>query len=374
MWKIYLSPPEMSGVERERMLQAFDSGWIAPAGPDLDAFEVELCALSGAAAAVGLSSGTAALHLALEVVGVSRGDDVVMSDLTFAASAFAATYLGARPCFVDGDPLTWQIDPDLLAEELAQRAAAGRLPAAVVSVDLYGSVADGTRLAAVCAEYGVPLVEDAAEAVGASRDGVAAGRFGRVGIYSFNGNKIATTGGGGAIITDDVALAARVRHLSTQARAAVPHYEHREIGHNYRMGNINAAIGRGQLHTLAERIEGRRRVYQHYLRTLGDLPGVRFQAVPEGCVPNHWLTTVELDPHEFGATPADVLAALRAERIEARPGFMPMHMQPVFADAPVVGGAVSAGHFARSVSLPSSGRLTSDEVQTITDIVASVRR
>jgi len=374
MWKIYLSPPEMSGVERERLLQAFDSGWIAPAGPDLDAFEGELCALSGAAAAVGLSSGTAALHLALQEVGVSRGDDVLMSDLTFAASAFAATYLGARPCFIDGDPLTWQIDPDLLAAELALRAAEGRLPAAVVSVDLYGSVADGTRLAAVCAEYDVPLVEDAAEAVGASRDGVAAGRFGRVGIYSFNGNKIATTGGGGAIITDDEALAARVRHLSTQAREAVAHYEHREIGHNYRMGNINAAIGRGQLHTLSERIEGRRRVYQHYLRTLGELPGVRFQAVPEGCVPNHWLTTVELDPNEFGATPAEVLAALRAELIEARPGFMPMHLQPVFADVPVVGGAVSAGHFARSVSLPSSGRLTSDEVQMIADIVASVRR
>ncbi|MDO8392280.1 MAG: DegT/DnrJ/EryC1/StrS family aminotransferase [Actinomycetota bacterium] len=374
MWKIYLSPPEMSAVERERLLHAFDSGWIAPAGPDLDAFEDELCALSGAAAAVGLSSGTAALHLALEVVGVGRGDDVLMSDLTFAASAFAAAYLGARPCFIDGDPHTWQIDPELLRAELAVRAAAGRLPAAVVSVDLYGSVADGTSLAAACAEYGVPLVEDAAEAVGASRDGVAAGRFGQVGIYSFNGNKIATTGGGGAIITDDVALAARVRHLSTQAREAVAHYEHREIGRNYRMGNINAAIGRGQLHTLDERIEARRRVYQHYLRTLGELPGVRFQAVPVGCVPNHWLTTVELDPHEFGATPAEVLAALRAERIEARPGFMPMHLQPVFADAPVVGGAVSAGHFARSVSLPSSGRLSSDEVQMIADIVASARR
>ncbi|MEI7546464.1 MAG: aminotransferase class I/II-fold pyridoxal phosphate-dependent enzyme [Actinomycetota bacterium] len=373
-WKIFLSPPEMSTVEREMMLHAFDSGWIAPAGPDLDAFEAELCELSGAAAAVGLSSGTAALHLALEAVGVQAGDDVLMSDLTFAASAFAASYLGARPCFVDGDPLTWQIDPELLAEELARRAAAGTLPAAVVSVDLYGSVADGTRLAAVCAEYGVPLVEDAAEAVGARRDGVAAGRFGRVGIYSFNGNKILTTGGGGAIVTDDVALANRIRHLSTQARQPVAHYEHHEIGRNYRMGNINAAIGRGQLQTLAERIEGRRRVQQHYRRSLGDLPGVRFQAVPDGCEPNHWLTTVELHPDQFGATPAEVLAALRSQGIEARPGFMPMHLQPVFAHAPRVGGEVSAAHFARSVSLPSSGRLSSDDVQMIADTVASARR
>ena len=373
-WKFYLSPPEMSGLEREMLMQAFDSGWIAPAGPDLDAFEGELKALSGAAAAVGLSSGTAALHLALQAVGVGTGDEVLMSDLTFAASAFAASYLGARPCFVDSDPLTWQLDPALLAEELARRAVFGALPAAVVSVDLYGSVADNSRIAAVCAEYDVPLVEDAAEAVGARRDGVSAGRFGRVGIYSFNGNKIVTTGGGGAVVTDDEALAARVRYLSTQARQPVPHYEHHDIGHNYRMGNINAAIGRGQLATLADRIVQRRRVRDHYERCLGELPGVTFQHVPDGCEPNYWLTTVQLDPHEFGATSADVLGALRAEAIEARPGFMPMHLQPVFAGSPCVRGAVSAEHFANSVSLPSSGRLSSDDVQMIVDVVLSVRR
>jgi len=373
-WKYFLSPPEMSAVERDQLLQAFDSNWIAPAGPDLDAFEADLRAWSGAAAAVGLASGTAALHLALEAVGVGAGDDVLMSDVTFAASAFAAAYLGARPCFVDSEPLTWQIDPDLLADELARRAAEGRLPAAVVTVDLYGSVADNTRIAAICAEYDVPLVEDAAEAVGARRDGVAAGRFGRVGIYSFNGNKIVTTGGGGAVVTDDEVLAQRVRYLATQARQPVPHYEHHDIGRNYRMGNINAAIGRGQMATLAARIDQRRRVHDHYRRCLGELPGVQFQAVPDGCEPNFWLTTVQLDPDAFGATSADVLAALRAEAIEARPGFMPMHMQPVFADHPLVGGAVSAAHFANSVSLPSSGRLTSDDVQTIVDVVLAARR
>ena len=373
-WKFYLSPPEMSALEREMLLQAFDSGWIAPAGPDLNAFEDELKALSGAAAAVGLSSGTAALHLALQAVGVGAGDDVLMSDLTFAASAFAAGYLGAKPCFIDSDPLTWQLDPDLLGEELARRAVFGALPAAVVSVDLYGSVADNTRIAAICAEHGVPLVEDAAEAVGATRDGVSAGRFGRVGIYSFNGNKIVTTGGGGAVVTDDLALADRVRYLSTQARQPVPHYEHHDIGHNYRMGNINAAIGRGQLATLPTRIAERRRVREHYERCLGGLPGVVFQQVPAGCEPNHWLTTVQLDPDQFGATAADVLDGLRSAAIEARPGFMPMHMQPVFAGATHVGGTVAATHFANSVSLPSSGRLSSDDVQMIVDVVLSVRR
>jgi dTDP-4-amino-4,6-dideoxygalactose transaminase len=372
-WKIYLSPPEMSPVEREMLLQSFDSGWIAPAGPDLDAFEAELCELSGAAAAVGLSSGTAALHLALEAVGVGEGDDVLMSDLTFAASAFAASYLGARPCFIDSESQTWQIDPDLLAEELARRARYGTLPAAVVSVDLYGSVADGIRLAAICAEHDVPLVEDAAEAVGARRDGSAAGRFGRIGVYSFNGNKIVTTGGGGALISDDEALVQRVRHLGTQARQPVAHYEHHEIGRNYRMGNINAAIGRGQLRTLGGRIAERARVHHVYRRALAHLPGLRFQDVPTGCEPNHWLTTIEIDAEQFGATPADVLAALRSAGIEARPGFMPMHLQPIFAGAQVVGGRVSATHFARSVSLPSSGRLSTDDVQWIADVVAATR-
>jgi pyridoxal phosphate-dependent aminotransferase EpsN len=364
----------MSSVEREMLIDAFDSGWIAPAGPDLDAFEAELRDLSGAAAAVGLSSGTAALHLALEVLGVGRGDDVLMSDVTFAASAFAASYLGARPCFVDSEEASWQIDPDLLALELSRRAAAGALPAAVVSVDLYGSVADGTRIAALCAEYDVPLVQDAAESVGASRDGLAAGRAGRLGVYSFNGNKIVTTGGGGALISDDVGLIERARYLSTQARAPVVHYEHHDIGRNYRMGNINAAIGRGQLRTLPSRIAARQRVHADYRQCLGELPGVRFQAVPDGCQPNYWLTTIEIDPDGFGATAGQVLDAVRSAGIEARPGFMPMHLQPVFADAPVVGGAVAEQHFARGVSLPSSGRLSSDEVRWIADVVASTRR
>jgi len=359
------------------LLDAFDSGWIAPAGPDLDGFERELCELTGAAAAVGLSSGTAALHVALLALGVGAGDEVLMSDLTFAASAFAAKYVGATPVFVDSEPGSWQMDPALLEAALADRAAAGRLPAAVIAVDLYGSVCDGDRIAAACRLHGVPLIEDAAEAIGAARGDTNAGRFGAVGVLSFNGNKMVTTGGGGALIADDVDLIDRVRHLSTQARQPVPWYEHEEVGHNFRMGNLNAAVGRGQLVTLPQRIAQRAAVRAGYERCFADVPGVRFQEVVDGCRPNHWLTTIEFDPEGFGASAADVLVALRDEGIEARPGFKPMHLQPVFAGTEFLSSsatAVGTRHFERSVSLPSSGFLTSDQVQWIAQTALSARR
>jgi dTDP-4-amino-4,6-dideoxygalactose transaminase len=372
-WKLLLSPPEVSDVERGFLLDAFDSGWIAPAGPDLDAFEAELADFTGAASVVGLSTGTAAIHLALTVVGVQAGDDVLVSDLTFGASAFAVTYVGARPVFVDCEPHSWHLDPDLLATELARRARAGTLPAAVVAVDLYGSVADHASIAPVCAEYGVPLVEDAAEALGARRHGMSAGRFGDVGVLSFNGNKILTTGGGGALLSDDPSLVTRARYLATQARQPVAHYEHTDVGFNYRMGNLNAAVGRGQLRTLPARIGERRRVRLGYERLLGALPGIGFQQVPPDCSPNHWLTTITVDAEQFGATATDVLAALHAAGIEARPGFKPMHLQPVFAGAGRVGGGVSAGLFERSVSLPSGGRITDEQVAWVADVVAGAR-
>ena len=372
-WKVLLSPPEVGEHEREMLLAAFDSGWVAPAGPDISAFEAELAELTGVGAVAALSSGTAAMHLALMAVGVQRDDEVLVSDLTFGASAFAVDYLGAHPVFVDCEPSTWHLDPDLLEVELSQRAREGRLPAAVVAVDLYGSVADGARIAATCARFGVPLVEDAAEALGAHRDGVSAGRYGKVAVLSFNGNKMVTTGGGGALISDDADLVAHARHLATQARQPEPWYEHREIGFNYRMGNLNAAVGRGQLRTLTDRIAERRRVHQAYQQHLGTLPGVTFQGTPEQCQPNYWLTTVSFDPESFGATPTQILSRLRDEGIEARHGFKPMHLQPVFAGCTVIGGSVSEQLFATSVSLPSSGRLTEAEVQWICDVVASAR-
>ena len=372
-WKIYLSPPEVGPIERELLLAAFDSNWIAPAGPDLDAFEADLAQVTGAAAVAALSSGTAGLHLALLAVGVQAGDDVLVSSLTFAASAFATTYVGARPCFIDSEPGSWHIDPDLLEQELADRARTGRLPAAVISVDLYGSVADGERLMAICATYDVPLIEDAAEAIGASRHGVPAGRFGRVAVLSFNGNKMVTTSGGGALVSDDPTVVARARHLATQARNPMPWYEHDEVGYNYRLSNLSAAVGRGQLRTLPERIAGRRRVREAYERRLGAAPGFTFQAIPDGVEPNHWLTTVRIDPDIAGMVPTDVLAALHTRRIEARHGFKPMHLQPVFSDAPVVGGDVAADLFATTVSLPSGSRLTDDDVGEICDVILSCR-
>ena len=371
---ILLSPPEVGDEERVSLLAAFDSGWIAPAGPDIDAFESELCELTGAGAVAALSSGTAALHLALLAVGVGPGDDVLVSTLTFGASAFAVTHAGARPCFIDCDSVEWHLDLDLLDEELAARAAAGRLPAAVMAVDLYGSVSDGAAIADVCVRYDVPYVGDAAEALGASRNGVHAGRAAHVSALSFNGNKMVTTGGGGAIMSDDVAVVERARYLATQARQPVPWYEHADIGFNYRMGNLNAAVGRGQLPTLPERIAGRKRVREQYEHVLGALPGVGFQGIAAGCLPNHWLTTATFDPDEFGVTTSEILAALRSAGIEARHGFKPMHLQPVFHEHPVVGGEVAARLFDTTLNLPSGSRLTSADVDQICDVIAATRR
>ena len=372
-WKILLSPPEVGERERELLLAAFDSGWVAPAGPDIDAFEAELAELTGARAVAALSSGTAAIHLALMAVGVERGDDVLVNTLTFGASAFAITYVGARPCFVDCEPSTWHMDVDLLDEELTRRDRAGERPAAVISVDLYGSVSDGDRIAAVCSAHEVPLIQDAAEAVGATRDGVHAGRQGQVAVLSFNGNKMVTTGGGGAIMSDDESIVSHARYLSTQARELVPWYEHEHVGFNYRMGNLNAAVGRGQLRTLRDRIAGRRQVREGYERILGQFDGISFQQIPDGCEPNHWLTTVAFDAAKFGATPADVLDALRSAGIEARYSFKPMHLQPVFSENPVVGGGVAADLFERSLSLPSGSHITDDDVAWICQVIGSAR-
>ena len=373
-WKILLSPPEVGPDERALLLDAFDSNWIAPAGPDLDAFERELAELTGAPYVVALSSGTAGLSLALESVGVQPGDDVLVNTLTFAASAFAVSHLGARPCFVDCDPVGWHLDLELLAEELEQRAAAGRLPAAVVSVDLYGSVADGERIAQLCRVHDVPVVADAAEAVGAYRDGVHAGRHAELGVLSFNGNKMLTTGGGGAVFADRAEPIDRIRHMATQARVPVPWYEHEEVGYNHRLSNLSAAVGRGQLRTLATRIEGRHRVRLHYERRLSRHDGISFQAIPDGCSPNYWLTTIVVDGDRFGAGRDEVLGALRDAGIEARHGFKPMHLQPVYAGHPVVGGDVAAGLFDRCMSLPSGSRLSGSELELICDVVEGARR
>jgi dTDP-4-amino-4,6-dideoxygalactose transaminase len=367
--RIFLSPPDVGEVERKLLLEAFDSNWVAPAGPDLDAFECQVAELVGVRHAVALSSGTAALHLALVAAGVHRGDTVLVPSFTFAATANAVMYLGARPIFLDSTPDSWNIDPALVADELRTRAARGQLPRAVIAVDMYGQCADYEPLLAACDRYGVPLIEDAAEALGASYRGRPAGSFGLAGVLSFNGNKIITTGGGGMLLTDDGRVATRTRHLATQAREPVPHYEHRSVGYNYRLSNLLAAVGRGQVQRLGEIIAARRETARYYRAGLGDLPGLQFMPVAGYGAPNWWLTCLLVDADRFGASRDEILAHLARHNIEARPAWKPMHLQPVFQDCVMRGGAVSADLFHRGLCLPSGSALTDRERERVVSAV-----
>jgi dTDP-4-amino-4,6-dideoxygalactose transaminase len=374
MARIFLSPPHMSTDERTLLLDAFDSNWIAPLGPHVDAFERELAAVVGVPNAVALSSGTAALHLALVVLGVGRGDDVITSDLTFAATANAITYVGARPVFIDSERASWNMDPELLAEELEARAKHGKLPKAVVAVDLYGQCADYDRIHAACARYEVPIIEDAAEALGATYRGRAAGSFGAIGAFSFNGNKIITTSGGGMLVSERKDWADRARFLSTQARDPAPHYQHTTIGYNYRLSNLLAAVGRGQLRALPDRVAARRANKAFYRRAFAGVPGIELAPDAPFGEPNAWLTCVLIDAAAFGADREQIRLALEAKDIEARPLWKPMHLQPVFADCPVRGGAVGEDLFARGLCLPSGTALTDADRDRVAAAVLSVAR
>jgi pyridoxal phosphate-dependent aminotransferase EpsN len=372
--RIYLSSPHMGATEQEFVADAFATNWIAPLGPHVDAFEREFGEVVGSAHAAALSSGTAALHLALKLVGVGPGDEVLVSSLTFSASVNPIVYLGGVPVFVDSERASWNMDAALLAEELDRRARAGRLPKAVVVVHLYGQSADLDPIVEACARHGVALVEDAAEALGATYRGRAPGTFGKVGIFSFNGNKIITTSGGGMLVSDDDALVAHARKLATQARDPAPHYEHTEIGYNYRLSNVLAGIGRGQLRVLEERVLARRRNFDFYTVALGGLPGVEF--MPEAPWGRHtrWLTTLTIDPELFGADREAVRLALEAENIEARPVWKPMHLQPVFARYERVGGEVAEGLFRDGLCLPSGSNLTEADLIRVVEVVRRVAR
>lgn len=372
--RIYLSPPDVTDVERKLLMEAFDSNWVAPVGPDLDAFEARCAELAGVRHAVALSSGTAALHLALIAAGVRRGDTVLVPSFTFAATANAVTYQGARPVFLDSTPESWNVDPQIVADELRGRAVRGNLPRAVITVDMYGQCADYQPILEACDRYGVPLIEDAAEALGASYRDRPAGSFGLAGVLSFNGNKIVTTGGGGVLVTDDGSVARQARHLATQAREPVAHYEHRTIGYNYRLSNLLAAVGRGQLQRLPQLIEARRVTFEHYRAALGDLPGVTFLPIAAHGVPNWWLTCLLIDPREFGADRDRVIAALARIDIEARPTWKPMHLQPAFRDCVMRGGAVSADLFHRGLCLPSGSALTGSDRERVVAAVRSVAK
>ena len=359
MARIYLSAPDTSAADREALLAAFDGGWIAPVGPDLDGFEAELAAACDRRFAAALASGTAALHLSLLSIGVGPGDTVLVSDFTFAASVNAILYTGATPVLIDSDAATWNLSPELLADELDERRAAP--PKAAVVVDLYGQCADYGRIVPLLAEHGVELVADAAEALGATCDGRPAGAFGRAAVLSFNGNKIISTSGGGCVVTDDEKLAARVRHLATQAREPAPHYEHVDVGYNYRLSNLLAALGRSQLADLPRRVERRRAIFDRYVDALAEVDGVAFAPEADYGRSNRWLTCITIDAEVTGFTPDELRLHLEAEDIEARPTWKPMHLQPAYRDLPQRIDGTSERFFETGLCLPSGSSLTHED-------------
>ena len=370
--RIYLSPPSVLGDEESAIVAALRSNWIAPLGPEVDGLEVDLAERVGVGHALALSSGTAAIHLALLAMGVSAGDVVIVPSFTFIGSVNPVMYIGAEPWFVDSEPESWNLDPNLVREALETARAEGRRVGAVIPVDLLGQCVDYEPLEKVCNEYGVPIFEDAAEALGATYRGREAGSFGRAAALSFNGNKIITTSGGGALVSDDEDLIARCRHLSTQAREPVLHYEHRDVGYNYRMSNLLAALGRAQLATLDERVTARRNLFDTYVNDLGDLDGIEFMPEADFGRSNRWLTALTVDPGRFASTNLDLIATLAEDNIEARPVWKPMHLQPVFATARMFGGAVCERLFANGLCLPSGTQMSPDDISRVVSIVTEV--
>jgi dTDP-4-amino-4,6-dideoxygalactose transaminase len=404
--RIFLSPPHMGGEEIKFVQEAFKTNYIAPLGPQVDAFEQEFAEKVVIPHVVAVSSGTAAMHLALRLLGVEPGDDVIASTLTFIGSVTPIVFQGAIPVFVDCDRSSWNMDPDLLEEELDASNKRGKLPKAVVPTDLYGQCADYDRIFEICDAYGVPVVVDAAEALGAKRllkaessklkgetEWVHAGVGAQAAVFSFNGNKIITTSGGGMLASDDKGFIDRARKLSQQARENFPHYEHQEIGYNYRMSNILAAIGRGQLKVLDERVEAKRRIFAYYQKKLGNIPGIEFMPEAPYGGSNRWLTVILITPEEFGADKEEIRLALEAENIEARPVWKPMHLQPVFQverlkaegsrlkagqnkkryKARIVGGEVAEDLFKRGLCLPSGTQLSNVDLHRIIDAILSCR-
>ncbi len=364
----------MSGVEFEFVKDAFESNWIAPLGPHVDAFENEFAHYLNVPYAAALSSGTAALHLAMRLIGIRPGDEVICPTFSFCSSANTIVYEGGSPVFIDSEKTSWNMDPGLLAEELSECARKGELPKAIVTVDLYGQCADYKRILEISSRYDVPVIEDAAEALGATYGDRKAGAFGKMAIFSFNGNKIITTSGGGMLVSEDASLIERTRFLATQARDPAPHYQHSTIGYNYRLSNILAAIGRGQLSVLNERIEARRRNFEIYHEALGSVSGIQFMPeAPYGrCT--RWLTCITINPKAFGADREGVRLALEADNIEARPVWKPLHMQPVYGGNRMRGRDVAEHIFQTGLCLPSGSQLSSFDLKRIIEIILKTRK
>ncbi len=356
------------------MQEAFESNYIAPTGPMINLFEREFAEKVGIAHAVAVSSGTAAMHLAMRVLGVGAGDEVIASTLTFIGSVSPVVFQGTTPVFIDSDRMSWNMDPNLLAEEIETCWKRGRMPKAVIPTDLYGQCADMDRIREICDPYGIPVISDSAEAIGSSYNGRGSGSAAKAAVYSFNGNKIVTTGGGGILASNDGEFIKRARFLSQQARDPAPHYEHSEIGYNYRMSNILAAIGRGQLRVLDERVKAKRIIFDYYQKVLGDLPGIEFMPEAPYGRSNRWLTVILVTPENFGADREEIRAGLERENIESRPVWKPMHLQPVFKGCRIRGGGVSEDLFRRGLCLPSGTQMTEIDLERVVGVIRNVKK
>ena len=371
MDRIYLSPPHLGRHELNYLHKAVEDNWVAPIGPNLTGFEADLCAFTGVGHAVALTSGTAAIHLGLLLLGVGAGDEILCPSFTFVATANPIVYCGATPVFVDSEADTWNISPERLREAIIDRISKGKKPKALILVHLYGMPAKLDELLAIAQEYGIAVLEDAAEALGARYRGQPLGSFGQVSVFSFNGNKILTTSGGGALLTPDMKLAKKALFLATQAKDPAPHYQHSQIGYNYRLSNLLAGIGRGQMELLEDRVKRRREIFNWYKENLAGLPGltVALTTEPAGSHSNRWLTTILLDSATTAATPETLRQHLETCHIESRPLWKPLHLQPLFAEAPMYGGAVCADLFARGLCLPSGTAMGDEELRRVAKAV-----
>lgn len=359
----------MGGDELAFVQKAFDTNWIAPLGPNVDGFEQDLCAYTGAQHAAALSAGTAALHLALILLGVQAGDEVLCQSFTFSASANPIVYQGATPVFVDSEPDTWNLSPELLEEAIQDRLKKGKKPKAIILVHLYGMPAKLNEILRICHKYDIPVIEDAAEALGSSYHGKAVGTFGKMGILSFNGNKIITTSGGGALIANDEVVIQQARFLATQARDTALHYQHSVIGYNYRMSNVCAGIGRGQMKVLNQRVAQRRANYAFYHQALSGIAGIQFLNEPAGFFSNRWLSCLTINPQQASASREQIRLALEKENIESRPLWKPMHLQPVFEGCPAYVNGVSEDLFKHGLCLPSGSNLTTEQLVRIVELI-----
>jgi dTDP-4-amino-4,6-dideoxygalactose transaminase len=372
--KIWLSAPHMSGEEMKYINEAFATNWIAPLGPNVDKFEKDLSFYLKRNSCAALSSGTAAIHLALIAIGIKQGDEVICSSFTFAASANPIVYLGATPVFVDSEAETWNMDPVLLEEAIEDRRKSGKKPKAIVIVHLYGMPAKIDEILAIALKYNIPVIEDAAEAIGSEYKNKKCGSFGDISILSFNGNKIITTAGGGALVSDNKVYVDYARFLSTQAADKAVHYQHSHIGYNYRMSNILAGIGIGQLEVLESRVENRRKIFLTYFNELSKIEGIKFHLEPNSDFKsNRWLTTIVIDSDMTnGITREDIRLGLEKENIESRPLWKPLHIQPVFLSCPSYINDISYNLFVNGLCLPSSSNLSNDDLYRVIDCISSI--